>query len=54
MIANLLGKVLFPRREPWRRERQAKVFMATMFVAFLLASIIALVIYWRDGGHGNF
>ena len=50
MITNLLGKVLFPRHQPWQRERQIKVFAATLFVALLLATVVALVIYWRNGG----
>jgi polyferredoxin len=48
MITNLLGKILFPRHQPWQRERQARVFMATMFVALVLAGVVGWVIYWRN------
>jgi hypothetical protein len=49
MITNLLGKILFPRRQPWQRERETKVILAATAVALVFSGIIALVILWRNG-----
>jgi hypothetical protein len=49
MITNLLGKILFPRRQPWQREREARVILVATVVALVFAGIIGLVIFWRNG-----
>jgi hypothetical protein len=47
MISILLGKILFPHLQPWRREREARTVLAAALVALLLAGAIAWVIYSR-------
>jgi hypothetical protein len=49
MIAILLGKLLFPRQQPWQQEREAKVILAATAVALVFAGVIGLVIFWRNG-----
>jgi len=49
MIANLLGKFLFPRQQPWRRKRDARVILGATVVALVFAGVIGLVIFWRNG-----
>jgi hypothetical protein len=48
MIINFLGKLLFPRRQPWHREREAKAILAAAAVALVFAGIIGLVIVWGN------
>lgn len=48
MITNLLGRVLFPRCQPWQRAREAKVILATTAVALVFAGIIGLLMVWRS------
>jgi hypothetical protein len=48
MIANLLGKTLFPRRQRWQREREVKALLGSVLVALIVATAIGLVIVWRN------
>ena len=48
MIANILGKILFPRQQPWQREREARTILGATVVAVVFAGIIGLVIFWRN------
>jgi len=48
MITNLLGKVLFPRRQRWQRERDARVLLVATLVALVVAGIVGLAIVWRN------
>jgi high-affinity Fe2+/Pb2+ permease len=47
MITNLLGKILFPHLQPWRRERETKTVLAAALVGLILAGAITWVIYSR-------
>lgn len=49
MIAILLGKILFPRQQPWQQERDARVILGATVVALVFAGLVALVIFWRNG-----
>ena len=49
MIANLLGRILFPRQQPWQRKREAKMILGATAVAVVFAGIIGLVIFWHNG-----
>ena len=49
MIANLLGRILFPRRQSWQQEREARVILAATLVALIFAGVVGLVIFWRNG-----
>jgi hypothetical protein len=48
MIINLIGLILFPRQQPWRREREARAILAATLVALVLAGVVGMVIYWRN------
>jgi polyferredoxin len=47
-LTNLLGKILFPRQQPWQRERDARTLLAATVVALAFASLVGLMIYWRN------
>ena len=49
MIANLLGKILFPRRQAWQQAREARAILGATVVALVFAGVIGLVIFWRNG-----
>ena len=49
MITILLGKLLFPRRQPWQQERDAKVIRTVTLVALVFAGVVGLVFFWRNG-----
>jgi type III secretory pathway component EscS len=48
MPMNFLGKILFPRRQPWEREREVKLLLITVLIALAFASIVGLVIFLKD------
>ena len=47
--AVLLGKILFPHRQTWQREREAKLILAATLVALVFAGIVGAVAFWRNG-----
>ena len=49
MIAQFLGKILFPRKQAWQQAREARVILGASAVALALAAVIGLVILWRNG-----
>lgn len=40
-----LGKVLFPRLQPWQQRRQAKTVVTVLIVAVVFAAVVAGIIY---------
>jgi len=50
MITNLLGRILFPRRQAWQQAREARAILGATAVALVFAGLIGLVIFWRNGG----
>jgi hypothetical protein len=48
MIANLLGRILFPRRQLWQQEREAKVILAAAVVALIFVVVVGLLMAWRS------
>jgi type VI protein secretion system component VasF len=48
MITNFLGKILFPRWQPWQRKREAKWLVVATLVALVFASIVVLAIFWLN------
>ena len=48
MITNQLGKILFPRRQRWEREREVRALLVATLVALIVAGVIGLVIVWRN------
>lgn len=51
MPIDLLGKMLFPRLQPWQRRKQARILVSVSLVALFFALAIAAVIYWRNTVH---
>ncbi len=53
LAAILLGKILFPHRQTWQREREAKLILAATVaatvVALVFAGILGAVAFWRNG-----
>ena len=45
MTTNFLGKMLFPRLQPWQQRRQAKTLLLTLLVSVVFACVVATVIY---------
>jgi len=50
MPLDLLGKLLFPRMQPWQRRREAKTILITLLVAVTFAAVVAAVMLLRDSG----
>jgi hypothetical protein len=48
MLIKLLGKILFPRKQSWQREREARVLVAAAIVAITFAGFAGAVILWRN------
>ena len=48
MPINFLGRILFPRRQRWERERDVKLLLVTSLIALAFASIIGLVIFLKN------
>jgi hypothetical protein len=48
MPMNFLGKILFPSRQPWEREREVKLLLITILIALVFASIVGLVIFLKN------
>ena len=49
MLFNLLGKVLFPRRQEWEQSRKAKVLVAAVCIGLIVAAVMAFIFYLRGG-----
>jgi hypothetical protein len=45
---NFIGKILFPRSQPWRRERQMKSIFMALLTGLIFAAIVAGVILLRN------
>lgn len=50
MPLDLLGRLLFPRMQPWQRRREAKTVVITLLVAVTFAVVVGVVMYWRGSG----
>jgi len=48
MFTNLLGKIMFPRRPRWQRERDARALLVASLVALVVAGVIGSVMVWRS------
>ena len=48
MPNRLLGKVLFPRQQPWQQRRQAKVILWSLLVALLFGGIVVGVMFLQN------
>ena len=45
MPLNFLGKVLFPRLEPWQRKRQARAIVWAVLTAIVFAAVVVAVMF---------
>jgi hypothetical protein len=48
MPFNVLGKVLFPRLQPWERRRRMKFILRVLSTAVILGGTVGMMIY-RQG-----
>ncbi len=48
MPFTILGKLLFPRLQPWERKRKTKLFIGVVAAALIGASCIGLMIYKQN------
>jgi len=51
MTFDLLGKMLFPRVQPWERKRKTKIIVSVLFVALITAGSIGMTIYKVNSLH---
>jgi len=50
MPMQILGKVLFPRLQPWQQRRQAKLVLTVFFTALAFAALVGAVIFLTNRG----
>jgi hypothetical protein len=48
MTIEILGRVLFPRLQPWQQRRQAKTVVTVLIVAVVFAAIVGAIIFWTN------
>jgi hypothetical protein len=48
MPDRFLGKVLFPRQQPWQQRRQAKAIIWSLLVALVFAGIVAGIMFAQN------
>lgn len=51
MLINFLGKLLFPKKPAWQRQRDVKILIAAGAAGILLASMVGLIIYLKNSSH---
>ena len=51
MPFELLGKMLFPRQQPWERQRKVKVMVGVLFSALVCAGCVGAMIYKQNFAH---
>ncbi|HEV2693700.1 MAG TPA: hypothetical protein VG347_12475 [Verrucomicrobiae bacterium] len=50
MPMQTLGKVLFPRLQPWQQRRQAKLAVNVFLAAVAFAAIVGAIIFLTNKG----
>jgi hypothetical protein len=48
MPIKLLGKILFPRKQSWQREREARVLVVAAVIAITFSGFVGAVMLWRN------
>jgi len=48
MPLNFLGKVLFPRLEPWRQKRQTKAILWAVLTAIIFAAVVVGIMFLEN------
>ena len=48
MIIDFLGKIFFPRLQPWQRRREVKTFLTAVLVGLIFAGIAAALILLKS------
>lgn len=48
MPFTILGKLLFPRLQPWERKRKAKQIIAVVGAALIGAAVIGVMLYKQN------
>ena len=44
-LLGLLGRLFFPRRQPWEQERNAKIMLLTVAFALVLGYVVSKVLH---------
>ena len=44
-LFSLLGRIIFPRREPWQQRRGAKIMFGVIAFALALSAVVLFLIY---------
>jgi len=44
MPHRVLGRILYPRLQPWQQRRQAKIILSSLGVALVFAAVVAIII----------
>jgi hypothetical protein len=48
MLYVFLGKIFFPRLQPWEQRRKTKMMAGTLFAAGITAACVGVVIYHHN------
>ena len=43
-LFSLLGRIIFPRRQPWEQRRNAKIMSGVIAFAFVLGTVVMVLI----------
>jgi hypothetical protein len=48
MPLNFLGKLMFPRLQPWQQKKQAKAVVWAVVFAFVFAAIVVVIMFFEN------
>ena len=48
MPMQTLGRILFPRLQPWQQKRQAKTVVTVLVVAVVFAAVVGVIIFMSN------
>ncbi len=51
MPARILGRMLFPRHQPWQQRRQAKIIIWSLLVAVAFAGVVVSIMFAQNARH---
>jgi len=52
-ITDSIGKILYPRRQPWERRRNVKWLFIVAFIALIIIAIVGLVLVMKGSAQYN-
>jgi len=48
MLMKFLGRLLFPRQQPWKQQQQLKMILIVTAVALVAAAIVGAAMYFQN------